>query len=645
MFIFLRSLSLRKSAESYVARPLTLAPLPVYVRNESALVQATACRYLWARSACVYDDVEWVVERGLRCEIVRTIRLSFLTVNDTTHLDYNSTVIVYRLMDKTSMSQAGQREKTFLRQCIQARTQLEEAIAGVMKAEIQLKSNSREVKSQLHSCISRHLEILRSREVWLLEQVDLVEQLKGEALQQQLQQLHLLKGQFDILIHQMESSKSNNPATQLTNCLEQLSSLNLTPDETPEMSFQADVCDLRKAITSFGTISTQKLDAEWSPPLAEWLSGNRPVTSPPVGHQFSKNPQDWLLASEDYKEDQKVPSFEFQKAWGQLQDLESWLVKEKSPVRERTCSGSSTFSIEMIEESDLNLDDVEEEVQQEKGAEEEPLNKWLVTPSKEHETSQVSDDEQRFKQIIKPFYESFSTSDWLQKSDCGSCRSTRVAAVEIENLGNLKCLKTPPPTSTSSPTTNPESVEMWLQKTIPLETHCKANETCASYAQCMCDDNCGKEAMNAWLLKKEGRDKNGVPVNKNTTNKASCHQQEQEQKVQAILEAWLHPSNSVKTPVLPDLSAWMTPHIKDAERSPMKPLQTDNWLLPAKKIPSKPESENVKELDSKDGEEDKWLLRKRVSAQERLGLPIVCDLFSCMKLGGDGEKWLHQEST
>ncbi|XP_056617187.1 nuclear receptor coactivator 4 isoform X2 [Triplophysa dalaica] len=589
-------------------------------------------------------------------------------------------------MDKTSMSQAGQREKTFLRQCIQARTQLEEAIAGVMKAEVQLKSNSREVKSQLHSCISRHLEILRSREVWLLEQVDLVEQLKGEALQQQLQQLHLLKGQFDILIHQMESSKSNNPATQLTNCLEKLSSLNLTPDETPEMSFQADVCDLRKAITSFGTISTQtvkgqglssldkahatlplrkqemsqttnslerscflqdcpvsikrqKLDAEWATPLAEWLSGKRPVTSPPVGHQFSKNPQDWLLASEDSKEDQKVPSFDFQKAWGQLQDLESWLVKEKSPVRERTCSGSSTFSIEMIEESDLNLDDVEEENQQEKGAEEEPLNKWLVTPNKEHKTSQVSDDEQRFKQIIKPFYESFSPSDWLQKSDCGSCRSTRVTAVEIENLGNLKCLKTPPPTSTSTPTTNPESVEMWLQKTIPLETHCKANETCASYAQCVCDDSCGKEALSAWLLKKEGRDKNGVPINKNTTNKASCHQQEQEQKVQAILEAWLHPSNSAKTPVLPDLSAWVTPHIKDPESSPT--MQTDNWLLPAKKIPSKPESENVNERDRKDVEEDKWLLRKR----ERCGLPIVCDLFSCMKLGGDREKWLHQEST
>lgn len=40
-------------------------------------------------------------------------------------------------------------------------------------------------------------------------------------------------------------------------CLFRLSSLNLTPEETPEMSFQADARSLRQAITSFGTISTQ----------------------------------------------------------------------------------------------------------------------------------------------------------------------------------------------------------------------------------------------------------------------------------------------------------------------------------------------------------------------------------------------------
>lgn len=118
---------------------------------------------------------------------------------------------------------------------------------------------------------------MRSREVWLLEQIDLVEQLKGEALQTQLHQLHCvsstpmsatqqylhckvsaqkplkikfhlvslflpsphvtgvmsdlllfspslfcpqLRGQFDILIHQLENSNSNNLANQLTSCME-----------------------------------------------------------------------------------------------------------------------------------------------------------------------------------------------------------------------------------------------------------------------------------------------------------------------------------------------------------------------------------------------------------------------------------------
>uniref|UniRef100_A0A803TAC0 Nuclear receptor coactivator 4 N-terminal domain-containing protein n=1 Tax=Anolis carolinensis TaxID=28377 RepID=A0A803TAC0_ANOCA len=76
-----------------------------------------------------------------------------------------------------------------LDKCLRAKKDLETAIAGIVKAEQQVKDNWREVKAQIHSCISRHLECLRSREVWLLEQVDLIQQLKEEALQQQAQQL------------------------------------------------------------------------------------------------------------------------------------------------------------------------------------------------------------------------------------------------------------------------------------------------------------------------------------------------------------------------------------------------------------------------------------------------------------------------
>lgn len=49
---------------------------------------------------------------------------------------------------------------------------LELAIGGVLRAEQQIKDNFREVKAQIHSYISRHLECLRSHEVWLDEQVD-----------------------------------------------------------------------------------------------------------------------------------------------------------------------------------------------------------------------------------------------------------------------------------------------------------------------------------------------------------------------------------------------------------------------------------------------------------------------------------------
>lgn len=52
----------------------------------------------------------------------------------------------WRVLFVRSMSPVGQKEKAAFRQCVQARAQLDEAIAGIIKAEVQLRSNSREVR-------------------------------------------------------------------------------------------------------------------------------------------------------------------------------------------------------------------------------------------------------------------------------------------------------------------------------------------------------------------------------------------------------------------------------------------------------------------------------------------------------------------
>ena len=124
-------------------------------------------------------------------------------------------------------------------------------------------------------------------------------------------------------------------------------------------------------------------------------------------------------------------------AWGHLKDLEAWLHRTPVP-RERTtsggstCSSSSSFSIEKIDESEFNLEEVEEE----EGAE---LDDWLITPAVVTEP-----DGESWKQAFRPFHESWTPSEWLPKP-CSSCCQASTVAVEIENLGKLVCLKTPSP--------------------------------------------------------------------------------------------------------------------------------------------------------------------------------------------------------
>ncbi|GFO02528.1 nuclear receptor coactivator 4 [Plakobranchus ocellatus] len=134
--------------------------------------------------------------------------------------------------------------------------QLEGAIKRLDSVRKHLGRNASDIKTEIHASVSRNLECLRGREVNLLNAVDQVLGVKEDALQGQQARLNQALG---VLQTSLSMAGGADTDRQLVETLDRLNNIELSPEETPHISFRADHLSLREAILSYGRVDANGL--------------------------------------------------------------------------------------------------------------------------------------------------------------------------------------------------------------------------------------------------------------------------------------------------------------------------------------------------------------------------------------------------
>lgn len=200
---------------------------------------------------------------------------------------------------------------------------LQKAIAKVSEVKASLKTKASDVKSQIRDSVSRHLEVMRNRETWLLGQVEVVQHVKEDVLRQQQAELNKALGRLQSTCSLLEQSgkalDTESLKCRVRESLAAVGDLNLVPEETNSIGFVARNFELQESIHKFGGVvcdhplvdkqlvsSYEKLKLHSGKKLVffspsgtseDWLMKQNPDNSSKDGSKISTSNfsvQDWL---------------------------------------------------------------------------------------------------------------------------------------------------------------------------------------------------------------------------------------------------------------------------------------------------------------------------------------------------------------
>ncbi|GFS27784.1 nuclear receptor coactivator 4 [Elysia marginata] len=204
--------------------------------------------------------------------------------------------------------------------------QLEGAIKRLDSVRKHLSRNASDIKTEIHASVSRNLECLRGREVSLLGAVDQVLAVKEDTLQGQQARLNQALGVLHTSLSMTGTTETDRQ--QITETLDRLNKVELSPEETPYISFRADHLGLREAILGYG-----RVDANGLPLVTAFEDPSKPSASLPRHfEEYEDVDHHVFYKTLNHSQAKQVPGTSINVTIPKLSNrVEDWLQKKTSP--------------------------------------------------------------------------------------------------------------------------------------------------------------------------------------------------------------------------------------------------------------------------------------------------------------------------